>query len=174
MSFILSFLVCFISFLIGKYHKEIISLYLRKKIKKIPKKSELKINHSKYNFDTADLKMVFLVRQDLGMGKGKIAAQVAHAAVGLFDDIISGKNEYQQSALEYWNTFGAKKIVLKAPNLDSIINVSKLCKEAKLTYVVISDAGHTQIPAGSVTVIGIGPDASEKIDKITGGFKLMG
>ncbi len=174
MSFIFSFLVCFISFLIGKYHKEIISFYTKKKIRKIPKKSELKINNSKYNFDTADLKMVFLVRQDLGMGKGKIAAQVAHAAVGLFDDIISGKNEYQQSALEYWNTFGAKKIVLKAPNLDSIINVSKLCKEAKLTYVVISDAGHTQIPAGSVTVIGIGPDASEKIDKITGGFKLMG
>ena len=118
--------------------------------------------------------MVFLVRQDLGMGKGKIAAQVAHAAVGLFDDIISGKNEYQQSALEYWNTFGAKKIVLKAPNLDTIINVSKLCKEAKLPYVVISDAGHTQIPAGSVTVLGVGPDSSEKIDKITGGFKLMG
>ena len=174
MSFIFSFLVCFISFLIGKYHKEIISFYTKKKIRKIPKKSELKINNSKYNFDTADLKMVFLVRQDLGMGKGKIAAQVAKAAVGLFDDIINRKNEYQQSEVEYWNTFVTKKIVLKAPNIDTIINVSKLCKDAKLPYVVISDAGHTQIPAGSVTVIGIGPDASEKIDKITGGFKLMG
>ena len=47
------------------------------------------------------------------MGKGKIASQIAHAVIGLFDDIINGKNEYQQSVLEYWNIFGAKKIVLK-------------------------------------------------------------
>ena len=40
-----------------------------------------------------DLKMVFLVRQDLKMGAGKIAAQVAHAAIGLYDDIIFVNND---------------------------------------------------------------------------------
>ena len=167
-----TFLILFLSFLLGKYSDKITSKLFSRKIRKIPRQAGKKIE-KKYNFENADLKMVFLVREDLKMGKGKIAAQVAHAAVGLFDDIISGNNDYQQSALDYWNTFGAKKIVLKVPNLDIINNVSKQCKDAKLPYVIISDAGHTQIPAGSITVLGIGPDSSEKINKITGGFKLM-
>ena len=70
-------------------------------------------NNKKYNFKGSDdLKMVFLVRQDLKMKAGKIAAQVAHAALGLYDDIIFGDNKYQQEALDFWVTYGQKKIVL--------------------------------------------------------------
>jgi PTH2 family peptidyl-tRNA hydrolase len=38
---------------------------------------------------------------------------------------------------------------------------------------MISDAGHTQVDPGTITVIGIGPEKSEKLDRITGKFKLM-
>ena len=173
MSEFLIIFVCLFSFILGRYFYKIKNIFLKKKnLKK--RDDDLTKTKQNTSFDEDDdLKMVFLVRQDLKMGAGKIAAQVAHAAVGLFDDIISGDNDYKLSALEYWNTFGAKKIVLKVPNLEVINNVTKLCKEAKLPFVVISDAGHTQIPAGSITVLGIGPDASEKINKITGSFKLM-
>ena len=173
MSFIFSFLVCFISFLIGKYHKEIISFYTKKKIRKIPKKSELKINNSKYNFDTADLKMVFLVRQDLKMKAGKIAAQVAHAAIGLYDDIIFGNNIYQKEALDFWVNYGQKKIVLRVPNLDTMLIAYNQCKKENIATCLITDAGLTQVEPMSKTVLGIGPDKSEKINKITGTFKLM-
>jgi len=53
--------------------------------------------------------MVFLVREDLKLGAGKIAAQVAHAAVGLFDEISQNGLPYYEQALEYWHEFGAKK-----------------------------------------------------------------
>ena len=117
--------------------------------------------------------MVFLVRLDLKMGAGKIAAQVAHAAIGLYDDIMNGDDEYHIEALNYWNTFGAKKIVLKCDNYETMKQVAIQAKQSQLPFILISDAGHTQIPAGSVTVLGIGPDSSEKINKLTGNFKLM-
>lgn len=36
--------------------------------------------------------MVLLVRDDLKMGKGKIAAQAAHAAVGGYQEAKEGEN----------------------------------------------------------------------------------
>ena len=66
-----------------------------------------------------------------------------------------------------------KKIVLKVNDLNTMLDTVKQCKKSKLQYCLITDAGHTQIPQGSVTVLGIGPDISEKINKITGTFKLM-
>ena len=161
-------ILCLLSFIIGRHFNKI----KKKFFKGNNKKNEN--NNKEYVFDDSDdLKMVFLVRQDLKMGAGKIAAQVAHAAIGLYDDIFEEGNDYQKSALDYWFNLGQKKVVLKADNLNIIVEVVKKCKESKLQYCMISDAGHTQIPAGSVTVLGIGPDTSEKINKITGTFKLM-
>lgn len=39
--------------------------------------------------------------------------------------------------------------------------------------MLISDAGHTQVDPGTVTVLGIGPEISDKLNKITGKFRLM-
>ena len=169
---IIIFGICF--FLFGKYFNKIIILFRvsRDRVKK--KKEEINHNNRKYSFSgNDDLKMVFLVRQDLKMKAGKIAAQVAHAAIGLYDDIMNGDDEYHIEALNYWNTFGAKKIVLKCDNYETMKQVAIQAKQSQLPFILISDAGHTQIPAGSVTVLGIGPDSSEKINKLTGNFKLM-
>ena len=66
-----------------------------------------------------------------------------------------------------------KKVVLKVPNLEIMNNALNQCKQANIANCLITDAGCTQIPPGSKTVLGIGPDTSEKINKITGTFKLM-
>ena len=163
-------ILCLFSFILGR------NLNRVKKI--FSKKSKNKKNGdnspSDYKFDDSDdLKMVFLVRQDLKMGAGKIAAQVAHAAIGLYDETLEGDSIYQKNALDYWINFGQKKIVLKADNLEIMLDVVKKCKEKKVQYCMITDAGHTQVPAGSVTVLGLGPDTSAKINEITGKFKLM-
>ena len=169
--FYIYFIPCLISFFLGFYIKKIIYNSVRKSDHKKIKYNKQK--NKKYDFENSDLKMVFLVRLDLKMGAGKIAAQVAHAAIGLYDDIMNGDDEYHIEALNYWNIFGAKKIVLKCDNYETMKQVAIQAKQSQLPFILISDAGHTQIPAGSVTVLGIGPDSSEKINKLTGNFKLM-
>ena len=165
------FIPCLLSFFLGFYIKKILYHSIKKSDHKKIKYNKQK--NKKYDFEDSDLKMVFLVRLDLKMGAGKIAAQVAHAAIGLYDDIMNGDDEYHIEALNYWNTFGAKKIVLKCDNYETMKQVAIQAKQSQLPFILISDAGHTQIPAGSVTVLGIGPDSSEKINKLTGNFKLM-
>jgi PTH2 family peptidyl-tRNA hydrolase len=107
------------------------------------------------------------------MGVGKIAAQVAHAGVGLFSKISSRGKPYYKKALKAWDEFGSKKIVLKAKNLEELEETHKKCKHKGIPSLLISDAGRTQVDPGTVTVLGIGPEVSEKLDKITGEFKLM-
>ena len=169
---IIIFGICF--FLFGKYFNKIIILFRgsRDRVKK--KKEEINHNNRKYSFcGNDDLKMVFLVRQDLKMKAGKIAAQVAHAAIGLYDDIIFGNNDYQKEALDFWVNYGQKKIVLRVPNLDTMMIAYNQCKKENIATCLITDAGLTQVEPMSKTVLGIGPDKSEKINKITGAFKLM-
>ena len=173
MSGLLIIITCIICFILGKNFYKIKKIFSKRKaIKKRDDNQELKKNN--YSLDESDdLKMVFLVRQDLKMGAGKIAAQVAHAAIGLYDDILEGENIYQKTALNNWFNYGQKKVVLKVNDLNMMLEVVKKCKKLKLQYCLISDAGHTQIPEGSITVLGIGPDISEKINDVTGTFKLM-
>ena len=102
----------FFFFIIGLYLNNIILLIRGKRDRVKKKKEEINYNNRKYNFNSSDdLKMVFLVRQDLKMKAGKIAAQVAHAAIGLYDDIIFGNNIYQKEALDFWVNYGQKKIL---------------------------------------------------------------
>ena len=63
--------------------------------------------------------MILVVKTDLNMGKGKIAAHCSHAAVTLYDMIIHEQNlwgEKWRLMLKKWVEFGAKKIVLRVDN----------------------------------------------------------
>jgi len=111
------------------------------------------------------MKAVFIVNADLKMGKGKIAAQVAHAAVELALKLFH-KN---RNLLERWLGEGQKKIVVKASEKEILQLLMDLPGECD--YVVIRDAGLTQIPPGSLTVVGLAP--FDEIDKYTGKFKLL-
>lgn len=116
-------------------------------------------------------KMVFLVRTDLQMGKGKIASQVAHAAILLYKESIKNQNPL----LNTWLRWGQPKIVLKIDkNCESALQeVYEKAFKNNLTVCKVLDAGKTQVDQGSVTVIGIGPNKAEEIDEITNGFKLL-
>lgn len=111
-------------------------------------------------------KLVVLVRSDLQLSKGKMSAQVAHAAV---ECALAVDND----VLDEWRSEGAKKIVLKVADLKELHKFRELAKKEGLVNVIISDAGHTELPPGTITVLGVGPDDEKKIDKVTGKLKLV-
>jgi PTH2 family peptidyl-tRNA hydrolase len=110
------------------------------------------------------LKQVIVVRTDLDLGKGKMAAQVAHAAVSAAE-----KSQWKQD----WMRQGQKKTVVKCAGEGELLEILKAAQREKLPTALIEDAGLTQIPAGTKTCLGIGPAPEEAVDRITGKLKLL-
>ncbi|MDT7900996.1 peptidyl-tRNA hydrolase Pth2 [Acidianus hospitalis] len=119
------------------------------------------------------MKMVVMVRNDIKMGKGKIAAQVAHAAVSLVLDILNSNNNIWKSCLEEWINEGQPKIVVKVENLEELLKRAELARQKNLPVTIIQDAGKTQVEPGTITCAGIGPCEDSLIDSITGDLKLL-
>lgn len=114
-------------------------------------------------------KQVIVVRVDLKMGKGKLAAQVGHAAV-------SAAEEARKKYPEWWEAWlkeGQCKVAVKAKSLSDLLNLQKKTALMKLPYSLITDRGLTQLPPDTVTCLGIGPALSAQVDKITGNLPLL-
>ena len=118
---------------------------------------------------TDELTMVLVTRQDLQLSKGKLAAQCAHAAA---DCVLSAKRSNPRT-LDLYLRRVARKIVCKVPDLISLKQVYSKAKKAGLVCQLVTDAGHTEIPPGTETVVGIGPGSRDEIDKITGQLSLV-
>jgi len=115
---------------------------------------------------TKQYKQVILVRQDLGLPKGKLAVQVAHASV---ESMMKAKS----SIVDKWRYSGAKKVALKVSNLDELKDYEKQLKKARIKTAMITDAGKTCIAPGTTTCLGVGPDDEEKIDSVTAELKMV-
>jgi len=118
-------------------------------------------------------KQVIVVRTDLGMSKGKLAAQAAHASLEAALRVMQHDKIFKSDIFKTWRTEGAKKIVLKVESEDALKRLESLAVKAGLKNVLISDAGLTEIPAGTKTALGIGPDEEKRIDKITGNLSAL-
>ncbi|NXX67319.1 PTH2 hydrolase, partial [Spizella passerina] len=119
--------------------------------------------------ETGELKLVLVVRNDLKMGKGKVAAQCSHAAVSAYKQVHKRNPEL----LKQWEYCGQPKVVLKAPDEETLVQLLAEAKRLGLTVSLIQDAGRTQIAPGSRTVLGIGPGPADVIDKVSGHLKLF-
>lgn len=112
-------------------------------------------------------KMVFVINTSLKMKTGKIASQTAHTAVSLY---LKAK-ERRNDDIDKWIARGQAKVVVKGLNSDHLIGLEANANLIGLLTQTIRDAGRTQIPAGSLTCLGLfGPD--ELVDKITGSLTL--
>lgn len=116
-----------------------------------------------------EYKLVVLVRTDLDMGKGKIAAQVGHASV----ECALRAEKKDRKAFDGWMDSGQRKVVLKVPNRDEMIKYMNEARSCGLYTVMITDAGRTQVDPGSDTCVGIGPAPESEVDKVTGGLKML-
>jgi PTH2 family peptidyl-tRNA hydrolase len=116
-----------------------------------------------------EVKQVIAVRKDIAMGRGKLAAQVAHAAVFAAEKARSQSHDW----FNIWFRTGQAKVVVKAENLEELIKLKNHARTIGLPAVSVQDSGLTQIPPGTVTCIGIGPGPAELIDKVTHHLKLL-
>ena len=114
-------------------------------------------------------KMVLVVRTDLGMGQGKVAAQCCHATLQCYKTAV----REEPGLLESWERNGQAKLVLRGDGGEAgLVALSWAGRRAGLVVAEVRDAGRTQVEAGSLTVVGIGPGPSLVVDTITKGLKL--
>ncbi|XP_076068000.1 peptidyl-tRNA hydrolase 2, mitochondrial-like isoform X2 [Oratosquilla oratoria] len=113
-------------------------------------------------------KLVLVVRSDLKMGKGKVAAQCSHATLKAYKQV----KQNQPGILRTWEMNGQPKVVVKIDNEEDLIELTATARTVGLTTSLIQDAGRTQIAPGSRTVLGVGPGPSDLVDQVTGHLKL--
>ncbi|CAJ0568110.1 unnamed protein product, partial [Mesorhabditis spiculigera] len=115
-------------------------------------------------------KMVFVANMSLKMGAGKLAAQVGHACLAVYQKAVS--TEEGRAGIQSWERMGAVKVVLKGESTEQLMELLKQAKEVGCSAYLVADAGYTQIPAGSRTVLGVfGP--KEAVDSVCGQLKLL-
>jgi len=112
-------------------------------------------------------KLTLVVRADLGMGRGKIAAQAAHAAVTAALAAV-GTADFRA-----WLRDGQPKVVLRASSAEHLHAIAAAAADAGLPVQVIHDAGRTQVTEGTPTCCAIGPAEDSRIDAVTGELSLL-
>lgn len=121
-------------------------------------------NSSDFSF-----KQVIVVRTDIKMSKGKIAAQAGHAAVSAAEYARKNRPEWWSP----WINEGQCKIALKVSSEKEILELERRARTANLPIALIVDRGLTELPPETTTCLGIGPAPSNKIDSITGNLRLL-
>ena len=114
-------------------------------------------------------KMVIAVRDDLKLSKGKTAVQAAHAAVSC---VLSSKKKHPL-LFKKWFEEGQKKVVVKVNGLKELYELKTAAEDMGIQTALISDAGLTEVEPGTVTCLGMGPEKSEILDKITRELPLL-
>ena len=114
-----------------------------------------------------ETKLTLVVRADLGMGRGKIAAQAAHAAVSAAMASL-GTPDFRA-----WLQDGQPKVVLRADSAEHLHAIADRARASGLPVQVIHDAGRTQVAEGTPTCCAIGPAAASRIDTVTSELSLL-
>jgi peptidyl-tRNA hydrolase, PTH2 family len=117
----------------------------------------------------APYKMLLVVNTSLNMGKGKIAAQCGHAAVGAY----KRASKQCPNAVRWWERTGCAKIAVKCPSEEELASIYQAARAKDIPLYLVEDAGRTQIAAGSRTVLGLGPAPKQVFEGVTSHLKLM-
>lgn len=112
------------------------------------------------------MKQVIVVNEALKLPRGKLSAQVAHAAVGSFLNA-------PQAAQRNWLGAGMPKVVVRGESESDLLQLERQASEAGLPVALIRDAGRTVVAPGTVTCLGIGPAEDEEVDRLTGEKALV-
>lgn len=135
-------------------------------------------------------KMMIVMRRDLKMRKGKIAAQAGHAAVNavltalakeqrlgdiIYDEgrLLLKETGKEDTALSLWFKNGEAKICVYVDSEEALLELDKKAKEAGIISALIMDAGMTEFHGeATYTCLAFEPQPAEKVDPLTGDLPL--
>jgi len=103
------------------------------------------------------------------MGRGKIAVQVAHAAV-------SAAEEARKKSAGWWKAWldeGQCKVAVKVDSPEDILKLERQARKLGIPFALITDRGLTEIEPGTMTCVAIGPAPSSLVDTLTGSLSLL-
>lgn len=132
-----------------------------------------------------DIKQIIVIRKDLNMRKGKIAAQACHASLGSFlqffkkthnDNAVQySVNIQKDTILDKWLHGIYTKICLYVNSEDELVDLYNRIKiNTDIPCYMVEDVGLTEFHnVKTKTCIAIGPYWGKEIDKYTGNLKLL-
>ena len=127
------------------------------------------------------MKQIIVVRKDLNMRKGKIAAQVAHASMKVLLDrqitLVNKSELVLELTPEMYSWLFEEaftKICVSVNSEQELLDLQTKANELNVPNALIVDSGRTEFNGvPTVTCLAIGPHKEEVIDSITGGLPLL-
>jgi PTH2 family peptidyl-tRNA hydrolase len=98
-----------------------------------------------------------------------MAVQVAHGSLSASENARVSQQEIWRA----WYREGQKKVAVKVSSEEELLELRRQAINHRLPHALIRDAGMTELPPGTITVLGIGPAGAEVMDKVTGNLKLL-
>jgi len=114
------------------------------------------------------MKQILVIRKDLGMRKGKMIAQGAHASLKAVLEFR--EHEYVKA----WLQEAFTKIVVSVDSEEELLDIFNRASTLLLPRALIQDAGRTEFHGEpTYTAVAIGPAPANMLDPITGRLKLL-
>lgn len=131
-----------------------------------------------------NIKQIIVVRKDLNMRRGKLAAQASHASLGgvlqqltkQVDDhgaMTIGGTFAADNVLSSWLNGSFTKVCVHVASEEELLAVVDAAKQHGLNVVLITDSGRTEfggVPTN--TCCAIGPDHADRLAPVTGHLPL--
>ena len=123
-------------------------------------------------------KQVIVMRKDLGMRKGKMIAQGAHASLAVL--VERGRADGDAFAIELTPAMGAwltgrfTKVCVSVDSEAALDEVVSRAQAANVPVALIVDSGKTEFHGvPTKTCCAVGPAWSDEVDAITGALPLL-
>jgi PTH2 family peptidyl-tRNA hydrolase len=131
-------------------------------------------------FIMATTKQVIVMRTDLNMRKGKMAAQAAHASLGAILmlrtkwDTPNDMHLYVPEIVKEWFAHSFTKVVVGIDSEEALVELDTQLSFSGIIHKLIRDNGTTEFHGvPTYTCLAAGPDYSDVLDVFTGHLKLL-
>ena len=122
-----------------------------------------------------NIKMVIVLRKDLNMRKGKMAAQASHAAQEALIDRSTGAPQLKSNPeILLWLAADYKKVVVSVNSEAELLALSERARQLGLNHHLVKDLGHTEFHGvETYTALALGPAQADLIDSLSGELSLL-